>query len=78
MATFSPARPWRAKTRLAPARPQGVRRPKRIPFPPAHPELLRQLNHRGYVAGRRTTENAAGGHFQHHAKGVDWKALEPV
>jgi len=40
------------------ARPQGVRQPSRIPFPPAHPELPRQLNHRGYVAGRRATENA--------------------
>jgi len=30
-----------------PARPQGARRPKRISFPPAHPELPRQLNHRG-------------------------------
>jgi hypothetical protein len=25
-----------------------------------------------YVAGRRTTENDAGGHFQHPAKGVGW------
>jgi hypothetical protein len=30
-----------------PARPQGARRLKRTPFPPAHPELPRQLNHRG-------------------------------
>ena len=29
----------------------------------------------GYVAGRRATENDAGGHFQYPAKSdVDWKA----
>ncbi len=46
-----------------PARPQGVRRPKRIPSSPAHPELPGQLRHRGVRAGRRTTENDAGGLF---------------
>jgi hypothetical protein len=33
----------------------------------------------GYVAGRRATENDAGGHFQHPAKGeVAWKASGPA
>jgi hypothetical protein len=30
-----------------PARPQGARRLKRIPFPPTRPKLPRQLDHRG-------------------------------
>ncbi len=31
---------------MMPAGPHGARRLKRIPFPPAHPELPRQLCHR--------------------------------
>ena len=40
-------------------------------FPPAHPELPRQLYHRGgYVAGRRATENDARGKVRLGAPGL--------
>jgi len=59
MATFSPPDPG-APRRALPLQSRRELGDRSVPL--------------GYVAGRRATENAAGGHFQHPAKGVAWKA----
>ena len=86
MATFSPAQPWCAKTRLAPARPQGATKDD-----PSNLACLRYLwdgpdesptarvqrgPFRPRVARAQGTHRAipspAGGHFQHPARSVGW------
>ena len=64
MPAFSPARPWRAETRLVPSKATASEGPGAYLFSPTHPKLPRQLVLRvGYVEDLNDARTTLAGFF---------------